>query len=404
MAQQANLLVPWQETLHLTPWHTIRRTPVFLKWEDAHYMSGGGNDIAKSLTKAQLEAISSAGNMSIISSAPLPSREGESENVLRWQIAAEVEGADGKPRRIVKTYELDLRLKEIDGVDGGHIIMARDRCRKNEKKAKKDPEKNLKAGMPPVNAPQEDWDKWVEDQAMEDWVMVNRHRTARAETGATLRAIRSVYSIKSTYKQPEFAMPWVIYRAEFDATKAIAAGGPVAAMALQAAAVAMTRGLGLSEGYAMKMIESMASQPPDPKFAPPDDLVPLDDAGLAEVDALLKSAGFKNSTDYDKWTEELFGYPASQLTKRHVNLIREYIELRKLAAENITDREELEEYRKHAAGIVNLAYAQGTTMEQEMEQSWWDAIHGIVEQEPGPDPEPVEKDPFDELQSVFLGA
>ncbi|NIR13942.1 MAG: hypothetical protein GWN86_08305, partial [Desulfobacterales bacterium] len=72
-------------------------------------------------------------------------------------------------KRAIRTYELDMRLKsDGDGEDGSYIILARHRAQEKARKARENAQFHQKWTMPDRDAPDEEWDVWVEEQAMKD--------------------------------------------------------------------------------------------------------------------------------------------------------------------------------------------------------------------------------------------
>lgn len=388
MPKKAHAIIPWEERVHLTPFHTVSRVQVELDVDDAHKLSGWVDSDGKDsrefmLSKVQIEAIAEAAGIQILESKPLPT---QSPEIVVWQVEIAVEGVDGKIKRLRKTYELDMRLKDRDGVDGGYILLARSNARKKMQKAKENPRYNHSKGMPALDAPDSEWDAWVNEQAMGEWTMTNRHRVRRAETGAELAAVRTKCRIKNKYTATDFDIPWEIYRADFDVTRALQAGGMVSEMAHKAIAASMVKSLGLSPDIVEGMIKSL----PPGTGAVEQDLLNADDEEIVELEKAMVEAGFKNRSNCDGRAIEIFGLPLSQLTRRHVRLMHEYIDLGKEAVQNI-DKDEIKEFIDHVVEIMQIAYATKSTIADEIDQKWWDAAHGIIQGEP-PDDEVEESE------------
>jgi len=254
MPTSGHMVVPWEEKIHLTPVHRIQRAQVWLDPEHAHWMSGKSGERDLMLSKTQLEAISEAAGIEFIESSPLPT---EHPAKIVWQVRGVIEGADGKKKEIVRTYPLDMRTKERDGVDGGYILLARQRQREKYEKTKR--YKNNPSGDQPPLSNEKAWEEYIERKAMADWTMTFRHAESRAETGAQLRIIRSKCRIRNTYQEKEFEQPCVVYRAEVDVTRALQAGGPMAEMAFKLMGAAMTRSFGLTETAVAGLLEGVTT-------------------------------------------------------------------------------------------------------------------------------------------------
>lgn len=376
MPQQGHLIVPATEEFRLYPFQKIQRIAVVLKNEDAHQIGGYGDDADFMLSKSQVEELGSARDVSIVDSKMLESKH---ENIILWQVTIEAEGANGRPRQVKKTYELDLRIREIDGVDGSYIVEAIGRARIQAGKAKAEPSKYYKAwtDYPDEEAPPEEWEKWIRDQAMKSWTMTNRHRVSRAETGASLRAMRTMLKIKSSYKKKDFQIPWIIIRQETDWERAIAYGGPVGEMAMKMLGISMTRQLGLSDTTVAGLLEGVKI---DRKVedVSPKDLFPAEEEEIEVLVDVMVKAGFPNRAACDQRTMDLFDLPVSQLTRRHVNIMHEYVHLSAVAKDNL-EPEEFIEYREQIKAVVQICYAEGSMIEDTISQELWDTIHKVEE-------------------------
>jgi hypothetical protein len=368
---------------------------VVLDPENAHWMSGsiGKKNREFMLSKVQLEAIAEAAQIQIVESKPLPA---SSPEIIVWQVRGEVEGPDGKRQIIVKTYELDMRLKDRDGVDGGYILMARGRVAEKVKKIHDFPKDQHKPWMPKLDDA-EAWNAYIEEQAMKDWTMTNRHRVARAESGATLRAIRSKCRIRSVYKEEEFKDPWVVYRAEFDVGRALQAGGPVGEMAMKGIAGAMTRSLGLPDTMIAGFLKSINPASGTEYTGPNDvDLLNATEEDIEELEAAMVEIGFKTRAMCDGRVIEIFDLPLSQLTKRHVRLMAEYITIGMAAVE--AKVEEMADLTAHLHDIMRIAYAEGSSVGELIEESWMLKVYPLEVEE-----EESEKKPEEESEEEPAG-
>lgn len=377
MPIDGHLIVPRGQTIKLTPFHDVRLVEVNLKPGDGHYMSGYQDTAQYMLAKPQVEELSAALEVSLTDSeeVAVPDHIQGRENIIRWRVTAIAEGTTGKQRRITKTYELDMRLNDVDGVDGSYIQLARMRKRDAETKAKD--KKETKYGMPKLDDPQEVWDEWAEKGAMKEWMMTNRHRVRRAETGASLAASRTLLNIKSTYTKSELARPFIIVQSELNFEKALQYGGIVGDMALKTLGASFTRQLGLPEVMVAGLLESVKLGDPSEDLGP-EDLFP---AGEEEIENLISdmvAAGFPNRAACDQRTIDIFDMPMSQLTKRHVNLIMEYVELSATAKAKL-DSGDFDSYKEEVKEVMRVCYANGSTIYDIIPLDLWDKIHEAVE-------------------------
>jgi len=378
MPIDGHLIVSRGETIKLTPFHDIKLVEVNLKAADGHHMSGYQDSAKYMLAKPQVEELSAALKVSLVDSeeVPVPDHITGRENILRWRVTV-VEGVSRQQRRITKTYELDMRLKDVDGVDGSYIQLAR--MRKKDAEAKAKDKKKAKYGMPRLDDPQEVWDEWVEKGAMKEWMMTNRHRVRRAETGASLAASRTLLSIKSTYTQAELAKPFVIVQSKLNFEKALQYGGVVGDMALKTLGASFTKQLGLPEAMVAGLLEGAKLGDPSHDLGP-EDLFPADEEEVENLVSDMVAAGFPNRAACDQRTIDIFDIPMSQLTKRHVNLIIEYVEL-SAAAKASLDEDDFDSYREEIKEVMRVCYSKGSTIYDIIPLDLWDKIHDAVEAE-----------------------
>jgi hypothetical protein len=368
------MIVPWQETIRIQPYHRVTRTVVRLDPEDAHWLSGSKGNRQLMLAKMQLETLAEAGGMTTVVSEPVTTPH---EEITMWHFVGEYTGADGDKKRVDKHYELDMRTKDRDEKDGGYIMFARSQAWSKVEKIKRFPERQHKTGMPALDD-DEGWKKWVEARARKEWEQTYRHRTRLAETGAMLAAYRSAFNLKGVYDEADFAIPWAIYRVEFDMAAAIQSGGEVGRMAQRSLGLVMGRFLGIPADVALEGLGAPeANQLPEPANS---DFLPAPDDEIDEIERLMIEAGFKERRAIDYRIREIFDVSLSQLTRRHARIMREYLEIGQVARENIKDKEEMAGFVQHLYQVMRLCYNTDKTIEEEIEQVWWNAAHGIVEE------------------------
>ena len=380
MALEGHAVVPWEESIRVTPFHTIKRAQVWLDPGKAHYMSGSGNNRELMLAKPQLEAIAEAAGFEIVESRRL---DADSPDQIVWQVKGRIIGTDGMEKLITKTYELDMRLKERDGVDGGYILLARQRVYEKTRKIRDKPNSYPKhKPWHPSLDDDEGWEAYIEEQAMKDWTMTFRHKVRRAETGAALACIRSKLRIRSTYNEKEFAQPWVVYRAEFDVQRALAAGGTVGEMALQGVAGMMAKSLGLS-GDTIHGLLANIEKPTNGEYTDPgmEDLANATEEEIGGLEEAMGGVGFGSRAACDGRSMEIFDLPLSQLTQRHVRLMLEYIEVGAAAVAAKLEKEEMVELSGALFAAMRLAYADGGMVEDHVEERLWSKVYPVEEEE-----------------------
>jgi NTP pyrophosphatase (non-canonical NTP hydrolase) len=160
---------------------------------------------------------------------------------------------------------------------------------------------------------------------------------------------------------------------------AIQAGGEVGRMAQRNLGLVMGRFLGIPADIALEgMGAPEANQLPEPTNS---DFLPAPDEEIAEIEQLMLEAGFKERRSIDYRVREIFDVSLSQLTRRHARIMREYLEIGQAAQGNIKDKEEMAKFTQHLYQVMRLCYNTDQTIEEEIEQVWWDTAHGIVEED-----------------------
>lgn len=395
MPQRVHAIIPWQETVILPDFYKLHRTEVRLDPEHAHWMSGKRGSRQLLLSRSQLDMLAEAAGITTIQSEPDHDFDND---IYTHRYVGEYEGSGGRTIRLDRHYTLDMRTMDRQGVDGGYILFARSQAKTRAEKIRKWPKDNWKQGMPTLDPYDEDeWEKWIEARAMADWTMTFRHVTAKAETGAQLRAIRQACNVRGTYHEDEFSMPWAVYRMEFDIQRALLAGGTIGEMAQVQLGAAMTKMLGLPESLASQIVESVGTERTQALPEPSRDLLQASQGEIDQLEEIMKEAGFKDRGQMDRRAMDIFGVSLSQLTVRHVSIMKEAAALAKTAKENI-DPEEMPKFSDHLNRIMQVCYTLGATIEAEIEQQWWDRAHGIVEHDNGV----VEIEPVDEGHAKFM--
>jgi hypothetical protein len=230
--------------------------------------------------------------------------------------------------------------------------------------------------MPDRDASDEEWDAWIEEQAMKDWTMTYRHKTARAETGAALRAMRRLLRIKPTYNEKELTEPFRVYRIEADLSGALQYGGQVGEMARKLIGASLSRQLGID----VESISGLLSLPAGEEISKkegPEDLLPATEEEIADLEERMLGAGYPNREKCDESTMALFDLPLSQLTKRHVGVILESLELRRIAKEREFDDGEMREFMDSVRATMTVAFADGIEIVDILEREWWERLFGV---------------------------
>ena len=94
---------------------------------------------------------------------------------------------------------------------------------------------------------------------------------------------------------------------------------------------------------------------------------------------------------------DIFGVPLSQLTKRHVSLMLEYIQIGTDAVSAELTKEEMAELTQHLFGVMGIAYADGLSVEDLIEENWWNMVYAIEpEDEEGEEGEGTEAEDTEE--------
>lgn len=372
MPQNANLILPSEQVVALSPVHTLTKTEVNLEPADAHNIGG-----KKFLSKAQVENLGNAAGLRITESIRLDSEE---TDVILWQAAGEISKPDGQTLSKRSTYALDLRYKERNGMDGA-VMLSLLATRLDKARDVRAGTKDHTKGMPPKDAEWKEWERWARDGALSEIMVMDRYRIQRAETGACLRVARSLLNIKAIYTESELKRPFVVYRATFDVLKAMRLGGRWAQMAERGLGLAFGQQLGLSEASIAGLLKAPVEAEEEVKTG----LVLLTETEVTELEAFLVEHGLKNRRTADEFSKKIFDQPLSALDARQAALLREMISLSEDAKKVGLDTSD--EFKQHVREMVSLAYAEGGQIVEVMDQVWYDKLYPKE-----PTPAPPERD------------
>jgi hypothetical protein len=375
MPQDANLVLPATQVIAFSPVHTITKKTVILDPEDCHDIGG-----KKMLSKPQIMELLNNANGKITKSFPLPS---DHPDIASWQCSGEIKTPDGQTLAQTQSYTLDMRYKErpneVDGSLMNAILLNKLRAARKIKNGSW----KWSKGMPKKDAEWAEWAEWARDGALTELKQIDRFRTQRVETGAMLRVARALLNLKSTYKEEEVKRPWIVYSATFDMTKAMKVGGPFAEMAKRAFSGVLSQSLGLSQEYANQMLLSAESAVEGEGEQADEDLFLLNEEEREKLANLMLENGWKDRRQIDKWMGDLFGESFSSVTVRHRRLIIESFEILYDASENMANwnSETVSEFKEHLRYCMVLAFAEGTSIVEVMDQRWYDVIYNTRTEE-----------------------
>jgi hypothetical protein len=363
MPQDANLILASSQTVQLSPFHKMTKTEVVVDPKDSHTIEGG-----LMLSKPQVEAIANAAGVRTIESRKLDGSV--QEGVITWQAVVELTKPDGDKLQERGSYTLDVRYAEVHGADGARMQMAIQRKLKDTSPSNPMEERLAKA----------------RSLALSEIQTMNQFLTQRAESGAVLRAMRRVLSLKMKYNKQELERPFVVYSARVDATKMLAAGGTMAEQAQRMILgnLADTLGVDASKLLTAAVNTAIAAERVE------DTNRTMLGGELEELEKFMAAEfGRKDRQAVDAFTMSLFGIPASDLMPIHDAIIREMAEHLHAAAASLKG-EELDAFKHHLKDIVQLAVATQDTLANLMEQTWHERLYAAA------DPEPVIVDEDDE--------
>lgn len=338
-----NFLVPQAEVIALTPVHRIVREIVSLDVKDAHEIEPG-----KFMpSRPQLDALAVAAGITFSDSRPLPS---DDTDYIRWQVEADMAKPDGTVLHIVKSYGLDMRWPSgsvAEHIRGRNWATA---LRVKEGKQKWYP------GMPPRDAPDEEWAEWVETKTRNEHRTINRFRDQRAETGAHLRCIRSLLRMKSTYTEQEIRDEFIVIRASLDIQKALAYGGRYAQLAEAVMLGPVARALGLSPELTSRLLTSGEEKIPD-------DLKQLSDKGLSRFKTSLSERGYTGAKQ-DKLIAAVWGERIETLDERQARITEEILDIDyvKRCSDRDVSEERVIEIREEILSVASLAYSENVSV------------------------------------------
>ena len=375
MPQDANLILPSAQVVALSPVHKIIKKTVNLDPDDSHWLGGSGDSERRMLAKAQIEDLFNNAGGEITQSTPLPT---DHPNIVRWQCQGTIKTPDGTTLSRYGSYSLDLRYTERPDDCDGTLMQALYSTRVSKAKDIVEGSKKWYKGMPEKDADWADWLKWARDGALTEIRQIDRFRDQRAESGAMLRVCRQLLSLKSNYTRKEIERPWIVYTATFDMSKAMQLGGHFGDMATRAFSGMLVSNLGLSQEYANQLLLSAQNAPAKEVRT---DLLLLNDQERDELEKLMLDNGWKDRRLIDQWMEKLFGESFSSVTKRHAALITESLKIMNDASERMKDwtPDSVSEFKEHIRNCTVLAFSQGESIVEVMDQEWYDLIYGEEE-------------------------
>lgn len=352
MKRDINPILPTEQVVALSPFHTLTSVTVHINPDECHNM---GIDKFM-LAKSQLDTIASAAGIQITESHQVESSEAD---IISWQVTAHIDRPDGLRISRPGTYSLDLRYRERNGTDGAIMNQLLAQRRERMAKIKAGEIKPMK-GEPSATASDEEWEQYNRSRALAELLMIERHKIARAETGAALRAIRGLLGIKPTYSRAELSRPFVVYRASFDVARAISAGGQIADMARRALGMSLAKQLGLSQDT----IDHLVSLPEPTQQSSVD---------LESFVVEMLAAGFQSREQLFARLKEVFGADPAQLDSLHLAITKEMVNLRKIASKSMTPAE-LQAFSEHLVERARLAYYERTSVIDLIDSEWYNKL------------------------------
>jgi hypothetical protein len=365
---RGNLLVPIQQTIQLSPYHKATETRVILDIQDAHFMQKG----KYMLSKTQLDELSVAANVTTVESRKLPT---EHHRQYAWQVIVELEIGTGEKVACFGSYELDMRRAVDDKIDGSFIIMARRRKRDAMERAKS--QSKAQWGMPKLDAPDEEWEAWIEDGAIKEWEFTLRHATARVETGAYLRAIRRILNIPSVVPETSFKDPWRVYRVSFDIERALADKGPLGESARNMIAASLARSLNLPVESVSGLLK--APVPTTQEVVIDDDFQPAREDQVEEIYTTFTTIGLKSQEARESFVQKLFGVGIKDLNQRQARLIIQSLSYYPLYKKVPASR--LEEFKQHIRDCIAVAVIEGGEIGDFIDDEWDEILFGEIQVE-----------------------
>lgn len=155
----------------------------------------------------------------------------ESPSYLSWRMVGAVQRLDGGWLPLQGSYDLDFdviaeQVEEQKRSNASRYWAKKDWWKKMDKAAQ---------------------DAYIMKKVREEVLMIKRHKVARCETGAMLRAIRGLLNVKGTYSVAELQKPFIIARLVFQPDYA---DPIIKAQAVALAFKAMQGVFGLPQGQA----------------------------------------------------------------------------------------------------------------------------------------------------------
>ena len=197
-----NLLMPSDSLNNVPPMHkiSVERIKLSPKTDDKDVYpqgSGGTDDDGESkqryaLTKDGLLKLSSCAGVQWDYDHSGRIDNMSDPNYIAWRMVGAVQKLDGSWLPLQGSYDLDMMVIHEDLLE-----LYKRKC-KNWK--------NLNA---------EGKEAYADGEAKKEVLKIKRHKVARVETGAMLRAIRGLLNVKGTYSIAEIQKPFVIARLVF---------------------------------------------------------------------------------------------------------------------------------------------------------------------------------------------
>jgi len=203
-----NLLMPTDSLNNVPPMHkvTVERIKLSPKPEDKDvYLQQGKEDDDKpdrrryALTKEGLLKLSSCAGIQWDYNYSGRTDKQNDPNYISWRAVGAVQKLDGSWLPLQGSYDLDFDVIE-------------EQIMEQKKSAAGRYWSNAKWWQAMSKDKQE---AYIKAKAREDFLQVKRHKVARCETGAMLRAIRGLLNVRGTYSLAELQKPFVIARLVF---------------------------------------------------------------------------------------------------------------------------------------------------------------------------------------------
>ncbi|MFH2074228.1 MAG: hypothetical protein ABIJ57_02600 [Pseudomonadota bacterium] len=244
-----NLLMPSDSLNNVPPMHkvTVERVKLSPNPDDRDvYLQQGKDDDEDgkkrfALTKDGLLKLSSCAGVQWDYDHSGRLDRMESPSYLSWRMVGAVQRLDGGWLPLQGSYDLDFdviseQVEEQKRSNASRYWSKKDWWKKMDKAAQ---------------------DAYIAKKVKEEVLMFKRHKVARCETGAMLRAIRGLLNVKGTYSAVELQKPFVIARLVFQPDYA---DPIIKAQAVALAFKAMQGVYGISQGPAQFQPRALPAQ------------------------------------------------------------------------------------------------------------------------------------------------